>query len=181
MPVGGEMIESTIGVPAHVAMLLNESFDLSDPAKARRQLKGMFSELRKQARIASSEELSDLGDNPSVFRAVLSGGLDLFGRDGVCQAAKCRIGYAKKISRSIALMADQVTMHDFMRRSILDLDRRPTNAELERLLADVYVLHQLKPLVREGILRFIAPAAPLAQAAWRSSEFVFGEITDAVL
>ncbi|MEJ1097356.1 MULTISPECIES: hypothetical protein [unclassified Pseudoxanthomonas] len=175
------MIDPTVGVPPHIAMLLNENFDLSDARAVCRQLKSMFSELRSQARIANFEMLPDLGNDPSVFRAVLSGGLDLFGRDGVCQAPLCRIGYATRISRSIALMADQVTMHDFLRETILDLKGRPTNADLERLTADVYVLHQLKPLVREGLLRFIAPVLPTCVSCMDEFERRVEVLADAVI
>ena len=175
------MIESAVGVPPHIAFLLNEDFDLSDPRRARQQLKRIFPELRQQARIANFEGLTALGDNPSVFRAVLSGGLDLFGEDGVCQAPPCRIGYAKRISRSVALMADQVTLHDFIRENILYLKGRPTNTDLGRLLADVYVLHQLKPLVREGILRFIAPVVPACVDCMEEFERRVDSLADAVM
>lgn len=78
-------------------------------------------------------------------------------------------------------MADQVIMHDFIRENILYLNGRPTNADLGRLLADVYVLYQLKPLVREGILRFIAPVVPACVECIEEFEKRVDSLTDAVM
>lgn len=151
------MIEVSPGVPPHIALLLNEEIDLSDFRHATRDLKGMLRDLKNQAKSLDYRPENDLIDGPREFRAVMNGGLDLFSNSGACQVLACRIGYADQIARSIALMSDKVSMHDYLCERILDLRSRPSNDEIKPLLADVVVLRRLKPLVEAGILRFSSP------------------------
>lgn len=154
------MIEPTKGVPAHIALLLNEQFDWGDPVRVVRTLKGMVRELKRQAEVASFDTAADLQSGPTEFKAVLSGGLDLFSGYGACQQVICRMGYAAQTARSIILMADQVTVHDFFQERILGLRDRPTNDELFPLVADLHVLQILSPVIEEGLFRFISPFMP---------------------
>ena len=175
------MVEPSVGVPAHIALLLNESFDLNNPASVRRKLKGMASELRDQAESSQPVFTYDLQDDPREFRVVLSGGLDLFAREGACQAPPCRLEYAAQVARSIALMADRVTLHDFMGEAFLDLRRRPKNEEVEALVPDLYVLKLLAPLVEAGVLQFVSPFSPTCAGCIAEFDRQAEETTSAVL
>ncbi|MBB6336452.1 hypothetical protein FHR59_000662 [Xanthomonas arboricola] len=151
------MIDPRPGLPAHIALLLNENFDFSDPRLVFRKLKSMLSDLKNQTKFGSMQPLPRMDSSTPEFRAVLSGGLDLFGTTGACQALQCRIRYADQIARTVALMSDRVTAHDFFYERILELRSRPTNAELYRLAADIAVLKRLQPLIEAGIFCFTSP------------------------
>lgn len=157
------MIEPSPGVPPHIALLLNEPFDLDDVGAVRKQLKGMARELRAQAEASRSMFAVEVDSKPGDFRVVLSGGLDLLSGNGACQMPICRMNYAKQVARSIALMADQVVMNDFMEEDFLEISSRPKNSEVERFIPDIYVLKVLAPLVKAGVLQFIAPYMPACQ------------------
>lgn len=154
------MIDPGPGVPPHIAMLLNERFDFSDPKLVIRRLRSMLRELKDQADVGSFEALPVLEAGSSEFRAVLSGGLDLFAETGACQAFVCRIGYADQIARTIALMSDKVTAQDFFFERIHSLRSRPTNAELMRLASDVAILHRMRPLIAADVLKLTSPFLP---------------------
>ena len=83
------MIDAGPGIPPHIALLLNEEFDFSDPRLVARKLRSMLRDLKDQAEPSSFQPLDTLGENASEFRAVLSGGLDLFSNDGACQEFAC--------------------------------------------------------------------------------------------
>jgi hypothetical protein len=151
------MIEPSPGLPPHIALLLNEDFDFADHRLALRKLKGMLRDLKDQADISEFEPLGEQGGSPSEFRASLSGGLDLFSGMGACQMPVCRIGYAEQVSRSIALMADKVTAHDYLYERIHHLRVKASNEELIPLLDDVVVLKTIQPLIEAGIFRFTLP------------------------
>lgn len=154
------MLEPTKGLPSHIALLLNEDFPLGDFARTARKLREMVRDLKNQAEVASYDIAADLRSSETDFRAVLSGGLDLFSGDGACQEPLCRVGYAEQIARSIMLMADQVSVHDFFQERILALSSKPTNSELFQLVADLHVLKVLQPAIEVGIVRFISPLLP---------------------
>jgi len=148
------MIDASAGVPAHIALLLNENFDFSDSRSAMRKLKGMTRDLKDQA--TSTIAVPESGDFHG-FKAILSGGLDLFSGQGACQAPLCRLGYASQIARSIALMADQVVVGDSLFGEIRSLKSRPTNEDIFPLFVDLMVLKKIQPLVEAGIFRFSIP------------------------
>jgi hypothetical protein len=154
------VIEPSPGVPAHIALLLNERFDFEDPAKVRKRLKSMARELRDQAEVSTPTFAGFSEKKPNELRVTLSGGLDLFSGKGACQEPACRIHYADQVARSIILMSDQVTMHDFFEEAFLELRSRPTNADIDEFVPDIYVLHQLKPLIGAGLVQFIPPYLP---------------------
>lgn len=176
-----EMIDPGPGIPPHLALLLNEKFDFGRFTQSRKKLKGMFPDLVDQVRISPSESVVDLGENPAIFRVVMSGGLDLFSGEGSCQALACRVSYADQISRSIALMADQVTMHDYFAKKILSFGKRPTNRQVEILLADLYVLKRLAPLVEAGVLKFISTGLSVCSGCMEEFERRVDAVSIAVL
>lgn len=163
------VIEPGPGLPPHIALLLNEGFDFSEPRLVARRLREMVRELKDQANIGGFESLLAVDQNKPEFRAVLSGGLDLFSSTGACQAFTCRLRYADQIARTIALMSDRVTAHDFFYERIHALRSRPTNAELMGLVADVAILKRLQPLIEAGVFRFISPFMPACASCF--SEF----------
>lgn len=154
------MIDPGPGLPPHVALLLNEDFDLTDPTLVVRRLRSMLRDLKNQVNICEIEPLPKVPIGNPEFRAVLSGGLDLFGKTGACQEVPCRIRYADQIARTVALMSDRVSAHDFFYERISALRSRPTNAELYGLAADTLVLKRVQPLIEAGILRFTSPFMP---------------------
>ncbi|WP_132808788.1 hypothetical protein [Stenotrophomonas sp. ASS1] len=172
------MIDASDGLPAHIAVLLNEKFDFSDSRAAMRKLKGMTRELKDQSTstpVASKVSTSD------GFKAVLSGGLDLFGGMGACQAPPCRIGYASQIARSIALMADEVIVGDSFFDEINSLKSRPTNNDIFPLLVDVMVLKKIQPLIEAGILKFSTPLHQFCLSCAKPFEERIDILTDQVL
>jgi hypothetical protein len=125
--------------------------------------------LQDQTLAALSEPQVPTGQsNPREFDVVLSGGLDLFGRMGACVDFGCRVNYGDQIARTIALMADRVSVHDFLGDRILD-SNRPTNAELDQFLDEVRLLHRLRPLISNGLLGFRSPMLALCSGC--ASEF----------
>lgn len=175
------MIDPSPGVPPHLALLLNEKFDLDNFAQSRKKLKGMLPDLVDQVRISPPERIIDLGEDPNIFRVVMSGGLDLFSGQGSCQDLRCRIFYADQISRSIALMADQVTMHDLFAGKILSFGKRPTNNQVEILLSDLYVLKRVAPLIEAGVLKFIGTGLSLCTGCMNEFENRVETVADFVM
>jgi hypothetical protein len=97
---------------------------------------------------------------PGKFVVAMNGGLDLFRREGACMELPCRVSYAEQIARSIALMADEVVMRDFIIDKILDMDSRP-NANIDSLLQDIIVLKVIAPLIDFGLISFEPPVIPI--------------------
>lgn len=172
------MIDASDGLPAHIAVLLNEKFDFSDSRAAVRKLKGMTRELKDQS---TSTPVTSKVSTSDGFKAVLSGGLDLFGGLGACQAPPCRIGYASQIARSIALMADEVIVGDSFFEEINSLKSRPTNNDIFPLLVDVMVLKKIQPLIEAGILKFSTPLHQFCSSCAKPFEERIDNLTDQVL
>lgn len=156
---GTPMSNAPVSLPPHISVLLDEHFDLANPISVRKKLRGMAGDLRDQAELTSPSLPSESGPSDQ-FKVILSGGLDLFGGEGACQALRCRIKYVDEVARSIALLADQVTLRDHLMAQLMRLPRRPKNSQIEAFLPDLYVLKRLSPLLKSGVVRFIAPVAP---------------------
>ena len=151
------MIEPSEGIPAHIALLLNENFPFSSMQKARKKLREMSRDLKDQAELAVPFNPASIHEGiPSRLKVVMSGGLDLFGGRGACMAFPCRINYAEQIARSIALTADEVSIHDFVGDRISSLGRLK-NADVDALLLDICILKLLRPLIESKILTFSSP------------------------
>lgn len=172
------MIDPSPGLPPHIALLLNEEFDFSDGRGVLRKLKGMVREMKDQTEAGSIHDPIEPDKSTDEFRAVLSGGLDVFSSDGACQQLPCRISYAEQISRSIALLSDRVTVHDYFYERILDLRSRPTHAEISHLATDLVVLKSMKPLIQAGILRFTLPFLPTCRSCIGEFEARVNELTE---
>lgn len=151
------MIDPSPGIPPHIALLLNEDFDLSDYARTKKKLRELFPDLVDQARLSPHDNVISIENNPKDFTVVLSGGLDLFRGDGACQNLACRISYADQISRSVALLADKVAMLDNFSGAIISARKRPRKDDIDRLILDLIILKRLSPLVEAGVLKFISP------------------------
>lgn len=175
------MIDPGPGLPPHVALLLNEDFDLSDPTLVVRRLRSMLRDLKDQANISEIEPLPEMPASSPEFRAVLSGGLDLFGMSGACQEVPCRVRYADQIARTVALMSDRVSAHDFFYERISALRSRPTNYELYGLAADTLVLKRVQPLIEAGILHFTSPFMPTCSSCVAEFERRIGVLTEEAL
>jgi hypothetical protein len=175
------MIDPGPGIPAHIALLLNEDIDLSDYPSAARKLKGMLRDLKDQSNSTAEHEGSQEEPASREFKAVLSGGLDLFHGIGACQGIHCRLGYADQISRSIALMADRVTANDYFHHQIRSLKSRSKLADFVPLVEDVAVLKRIKPLIEAGIFKFSSPSTRYCKSCMESFEERIEILTDQTL
>lgn len=154
-------IDAAPGVPSHIALLLNENFDLGRPDRVVKKLKEMAGELQDQAQSSQSASVADIATNPLDTTIVLSGGLDLFSGVGACQAFECRLNYVDEVARSVVLMADKVTLHDYFEEFFLSIKRRPTKADVYPILSDFYVLQRLRPLIEAGLVKFLRTSLPI--------------------
>lgn len=172
------MIDPAPGIPPHIALLLNEQFDLGNPAKVVRKLKSMAGELRDQAQAGHAIYANELIMDHEKATVVLSGGLDLFSGIGACQALQCRLSYVDEVARSVVLMADQVALHDHFESFILSLKRRPVTGDVYPLLADFYVLQRLRPLIEAGLVKFLRTNIPVCNSCLNFFDSRVDAITD---
>jgi hypothetical protein len=163
-----DLIEADKNIPGHIALLLNENLAELPATGARKKLRGMLRDLKDQVLASAAQPLEPSGGASQQFNVFLSSGLDLFGGSGACMHLACRVQYCDQVARSVALMADTVSVHDFFGDFIMDMNR-PTNAELDSLLEEVSLLHRLRPLISAGILGFRSPMMAICQGC--ASEF----------
>lgn len=173
------MLEPSANLPAHLALLLNEPFPFDDVRKARKKLRSMIRELKDQAFLPSIEH-AEGAPQKAGFRVTMNGGLDLFRGEGACTALACRISYADQIARSIALMADQVSMHDFLMDRIVEPGKK-TDTDLDLFLSDIIVLKRLKPLIEAKLLTFEPTIFAACSSCIRNLEEKITEISDRML
>lgn len=170
------MLIARPGLPAHIAFLLNEPFPFDDLARTRKKLREILRELRDQAELAC-RNWSDIAKGKSDrFVVVMNGGLDLFGQEGACFELRCRIANGEQIARSIALMADEVVMHDFVVEKILGMDAR-RNESIDSLLADVVLLKIMRPIIERGLIVFEAPVVPICSHCLIEIEQTINRVT----
>ena len=149
-------IQAAPGVPPAVALLLNEQFSFFDQVGARKKLRELIPEIRRQTLSLPIRKWylsSDVSFDPWEYRVFMDGGLDLFVGHGACWNLSCRLSYADQIARSIILMADSVWMQDTFTPEIL-AGGRLTNIRINSLLDDIRVLQRLRPLIETGIVKF---------------------------
>lgn len=138
-------------------LLIARQFALGgDWIEIRKRVRGLISVLREQSYGFELENVSrsDQSD-PTSFDIHLHGALDLLSGQG-CQAPDCRIAAAKRLARSVGLIADRVWLTDYLSGQVYQMGR-PTNAELDRIMGHTLTLLPLLPLMEAGIVRFRSP------------------------
>lgn len=151
------MIENLPDVPPALLLLLRELPQSKSWEDLRRRIKGMLRELRDQSEAFEVEQVARASDSKDSlrFEVHLHGEMDLLSCSG-CPNLKCRAAAARRIARSVGLIADRVWMTDLLSGKFLDFGR-PTNSKLDEVIANVFVLTQLLPLIVSGVIRFRSP------------------------
>lgn len=174
-----EMFTARPGLPGHLAILLNEQFAFDTPRQAIRQLRDMIQDLRSEAYTSAYTSRWTTQNTRKRFVVTMNGGLDLFSGYGACSNLSCRVGYAEQIARSVALLADEVIMHDFLGEKLLAMDAR-RNSELISLLGDIMVLKVLSPLIRAELINFDAPFFSICAPCLAYTAHEIAEIADGI-
>lgn len=146
-------------LPPAVPLLIFEVFLKSkDWPGARKRLKELLPELRRQSEAyeASVESYERVRAAPGSLAVYLDGGLDLFDQNSGCQAISCRIEAAKRLTRSIGLIADTIWLTDLLTEKFCRFGR-VTNRKLDEILSHTLVLLELYPLMAAGIIKFRSP------------------------
>lgn len=107
------MIEDLPDVPPALVLLLREFPHCSSWDDMRKRVSEMLGELRDQSEIFESNQISRPTDSRASgrFEIHLHGATDLLSQRG-CPEFRCRVAAAKKISRSVGLIADRVWLTD---------------------------------------------------------------------
>ncbi|SFU24693.1 hypothetical protein [Paraburkholderia aspalathi] len=152
-------IEELDHIPPAIPLLISEVFAKSkDWHVARRRLKEMLPELKRQSEIyeVSAASRTRVSAAPGSLAVYLDGGLDLFSEDQGCQAIGCRVEAAKRLTRSIGLIADTIWLTDLVTEKFCRFGR-VTNRKLDEILGHALVLLELYPLMAAGIVKFRSP------------------------
>jgi len=156
----GAMIEDLPDVPPAILMLISELAKSVSPTDARKRVRGMLRELRDQSEIFIDGNIGRTGysKDPLSFDVHLHGALDVLSGSG-CAEISCRVKTADQIVRSVGLFADKIWITDHFSYMFLDFGRA-TNAKIEIILDEFFVLSRLLPLILSGIVRFRSPWIP---------------------
>lgn len=164
------MIEDLPDVPPALLMLIAELAKSHSDTDARKRIRGMLHELRNQSEVFIEESMGREGyvKNPLSFDVHLHGALDILSGSG-CAAMQCRVKTADQIARSVGLFADTVWLTDNLSEMFLDFGRA-TNAKIEIILDNVFVLSRLLPLILSGVVKFRSPWIPTCSSCLQDFE-----------
>jgi hypothetical protein len=142
------------GLPPAIPLLVEEVASSETWHDARKVIKGLLGELRKQSEVylSTRSRPTHREKKDDKFRVSLHGALDLFSGSG-CAELPCRLATTDRLARSVGLIADEVWLHDTFSTKFLDFGRA-TNSKLDEVVADVVVLSRLSPLIQAEIVRF---------------------------
>jgi hypothetical protein len=146
-------------IPFAIPLLITEVFAKSKGwTEARKRLREVLPDLKQQsaAYAVSAAGYSREPAAPGSLAIYLDGGLDLFNEDKSCRALSCRQEAARRLTRSIGLLADTIWLTDFISEKFIDFGR-VTNQKLDAVLEDTLVLLELYPLMVAGIIKFRSP------------------------
>lgn len=151
------MIDELPDVPPALLLLLQALPGSSSVQDMRRRIKGMLHELRDQSEVFLGEHAARRTDSydPMQFNIHLHGDMNLLSGSG-CQNLRCRIGTARRISRSVGLLADTIWITDLLTEKFINFGR-PTKSKLDRIIDDILVLAELLPFILAGIIKFRSP------------------------
>ncbi|HEY3536666.1 MAG TPA: hypothetical protein VGL01_04475 [Trinickia sp.] len=153
------MLEQINHIPFAIPLLITEVLAKSkDWTEARKRLREVLPDLKQQsaAYAVSAGGYSSEPAAPGGLAIYLDGGLDLFNEDKSCRALSCRQEAARRLTRSIGLLADTIWLTDYISEKFIDFGR-VTNSKLDAVLADTLVLLELYPLMAAGIIKFRSP------------------------
>lgn len=144
-------------VPWALPLLVNE-IPITNYKDALRRLKDLLPDLRVQseAYLSAVHSRPSAEPSPTTFSVHLHGGMDTFAGHGACPGFACRVSQAERIVRSMGVIADQVWFTDSFTFRFIDFGR-VTNNKLDFLLADVFALKIMWPMIEAGIFRFRHP------------------------
>lgn len=174
------MLEELEHIPPAVPLLINEVLAKSrDWQGARQRLKDLLPELKRQSEAYDALCTSRERDPaiPGSLAVYLDGGLDLFTNGSGCRALRCRVETAKRLTRSIGLVAETIWLTDVFTSSFCRFGRA-TNSKLEEILSDTLVLLELYPLMAAGVVRFRAPSVSSCRACLAKFNEEVDEIAD---
>lgn len=153
------MLEQTKHIPFAIPLLITEVFLKSKGwTEARKRLREVLPDLKQQS-AAYAMSATSYSREPQAHGSLaiyLDGGLDLFNEDKSCQAISCRQEAARRLTRSVGLLADTIWLTDYISEKFIDFGR-VTNQKLDAVLADTLVLLELYPLMTAGIVKFRSP------------------------
>lgn len=152
------MLEDLPDVPPAVLLLLVAFAESSSWEDCRKRIKSMLKDLRDQSIAYEEHRLQNepAKASPLQFDVHLHGGLDLFAGAGTCSDLACRMQVADRLCRSMGLIADRIWLTDLLTEKFVNFGRA-TNAKLDDIVADAFILSRLAPLILDGIIRFRSP------------------------
>ncbi len=153
------MLEQNDHIPFAIPLLINEVFaGRKTWTEARKRLREVLPDLKQQstAYVSSPASHSHAAPPPGNLEIYLDGGLDLFNGEKSCREISCRQEAARRLTRSIGLLADTIWLTDYISEKFIDFGR-VTNHKLDAILADTLVLVELYPLIVAGIIKFRSP------------------------
>ncbi|MEX3967375.1 hypothetical protein AB4Y42_35015 [Paraburkholderia sp. EG286B] len=177
------MLESNKHIPFAIPLLVKEVFAKSKSwTEARGRLREVLPDLKKQsaAYAVSAAGYSREPAVPGSLEIYLDGGLDLFNENQSCRALSCRQEAARRLTRSIGLLADTIWLTDFISEKFIDFGR-VTNRKLEAVLADTLVLLELYPLMSAGIIKFRSPWVAACSGCLEHFETEVDRISETIL
>lgn len=176
------MLEGLQDVPPAVVLLLTEVAVAPDYVSARKRLKTLLPELRRQSEVyeAESQISPRVPSAPGKFAVYMDGGLNLFDGDVGCREITCRQGAAMRLVRSIGLFADTIWITDFITEKFCRFGR-VTNKKLDEVLTDTMVLAVLAPLIVDGIVKFRSPWIAACKPCLTAFDAKVDDIADSLL
>ena len=150
-------------IPPAIWLLLAEVVRSASWEDSRKRIKSILPILRDQSEnfIIDSSKRLNYDRDPTKFDIHVHGSLDLLSGQG-CVHYECRVRTAERLARSIGLIADRVWLSDTLTDRFLDFGR-VTNAKLDEVIADIFVLVRLLPLIQAGIVRFSSQVMPVCK------------------
>lgn len=140
-------------VPPTLSMLMEVLSESKTIPVMRKQIRGMFGDLRDQSEAYLSRDGAfETGTIKGGFQVHLHGALDLLSGQG-CQEFRCKVSAAERIAQTFGLFADKLWMTDSLSANFVR-GGRLTNDRLDEIIADVVCLMHLAPLINAGIVKF---------------------------
>ncbi|MBL8515451.1 MAG: hypothetical protein JNM76_00665 [Betaproteobacteria bacterium] len=165
--------------PPSIQLLLTELNGVRAYDQAKKVVKGLIPELRRQSRVHVETALGSTEQSKGGFDVHLGGALDVFAGSG-CAMLECRLAAADRVARSVGLIADRIWMTDSFTYDFADFGRA-TNAKIDKVLADALVLQRLSPLINSGVLRFSPGLRPVCRGCMHKFDGFLQETTLNVL
>lgn len=177
MPPSSKIVDLP-DVPPALWLLLTEVARSTSWNDSRKRIRSILPILRDQSEnfVFDSAKRLNYNRNPTKFDIHMHGSLDLLAGQG-CMDLECRLQAANRLARSVGLIADRVWLSDTLSDRFLDFGRS-TNAKLDEVIADVFVLLRLLPLIEAGIVRFTSQVMPACQDCISKFDSQVESITD---